>query len=232
MLSSGDTKAQWANFETKKLVPFNFRVQLSGSDLKNQVEENGTSDGNAEETDHDIQQLVAEEDKETKKYKAKSNGDSDSHHRNRPSKHHENGNGHDESGDSEDEEKRKAKIEYKVRSEGVKIGVSSDFWNNYKLDIGLAEELGEQALLTMSDLCSSCHLKHSGCCMLSAFACSLHLHLARLVSNAQQKNTQSMNEVKHARPLKLAPRQHRTERQQIGAVSCCAVQAAIVFVYL
>ena len=147
---AGDKKAQWANFEKKKLVPFNFRVQLSGSDLKNEVKEVTASDDSKEETDHDIQQLVAEEDKETKKYQEKSDGDSKS----TPdieaaSKQLESRNEHAEHEDEEeeeDEEKKKAKVEYKVRSEGVKIGESSDFWNNYKLDIGLAEELGEPAL--------------------------------------------------------------------------------------
>ena len=29
----------------------------------------------------------------------------------------------------------------------MKVGVSSDFWNNYELDIKLAEELGQNSVL-------------------------------------------------------------------------------------
>lgn len=161
---TGDKKAQWANFEQKKLVPFNFRVQLSGSDLKNQVDSQSSSDASKEDTDHDIQQLVAEEDQETKKFQRKSEVDSvnGSH----ASKHLENGNGHSEDSNEEDKEKQEAKIECKVRSEGVKIGVSSDFWNNYKLDIGLAEELGEQPYLrccNRQQCCLFCCLDNNAC---------------------------------------------------------------------
>ena len=145
----GDKKAQWANFEKKKLLPFNFRVQLSGSDLKNEVKEVTASDNSKEETDHDIQQLVAEEDKETKKYKEKSAGDSKfTPNIDAASNHLDSKNEHaDDEHEEEEKRKKKAQIEYQIRSEGVRIGESSDFWNNYKLDIGLAEELGEQALL-------------------------------------------------------------------------------------
>lgn len=37
----------------------------------------------------------------------------------------------------------------------LSIGESSDFWNKYKLDIGLAEELGEQALCCQQVLCGA-----------------------------------------------------------------------------
>ena len=47
------------------MLPFNLRVQLSGSDLKNQVEDRSLSSLEEEDTDHDIQELVAVEDKET-----------------------------------------------------------------------------------------------------------------------------------------------------------------------
>ena len=138
---SGDKKAQWANFEQKKLVPFNLRVQLSRSDLKNKVDHDPSVDNSKEGSDHDIQALVEEEDKETKQYQKKSEGSSAQAHASNATEHTSNGNGHDE----HDEKKEKPKIEYKVHSKGVKVGQSSDFWNNYELDIELAKELGEHS---------------------------------------------------------------------------------------
>lgn len=143
---AGDKKAQWANFEQKKLAPFNFRVQLSGSDLKNQIEHDPSTDNSKDETDHDIQQLVAEEDKETKQYQKKS--EDESAHAHTPDIH-DNG----AAGEEDAEKKQEAKIEYKVRSEGVKIGQSSDFWNNYELDIELARDLGEHSTITSPCKC-------------------------------------------------------------------------------
>ena len=147
---SGDTKAQWANFEQKKLVPFNFRVQLSGSDLKHQVEHDPSTDNSKEESDHDIQALVEEEDKETKQYQKKSEGILAHAHSSAATE--QDGNVHDEHGEKDDEKKQNPKIEYKVHSAGVKVGQSSDFWNNYELDIELARELGK--CLTVTCQCS------------------------------------------------------------------------------
>lgn len=145
---SGDKKAQWANFEQKKLVPFNFRVQLSGSDLENQVADDKSSVENSKEgSDHDIQEIVKEEDKETKQYQKKSEGTLVQAHASNATEHTLNGNGHDKRG-KDNEKKENPKIDYKVHSEGVKVGQSSDFWNNYELDIELAKELGEHTIVT------------------------------------------------------------------------------------
>lgn len=145
---SGDKKAQWANFEQKKLVPFNFRVQLSGSDLKNQVKHDSSVDNSLEGSDNDIQRLVEEEDKETKQYQKKSEGNSAHAYASDATEHTHDGNAHDEHGEEDDEKKGNPKIHYKVHSEGVKVGQSSDFWNNYELDIELAKELGEHSTVT------------------------------------------------------------------------------------
>lgn len=121
-------------------------MQLSGSDLKNQIQHDPSADNSKEETDHDIQQLVAEEDKETKQYQKKSEDESAQAHM--PDTHDK------DAGSEEDAEmKQKAKVEYKVRSEGVKIGQSSDFWNNYELDIDLARDLGEDSKVACPCTC-------------------------------------------------------------------------------
>lgn len=114
---------------------------MSGSDLKNQIEHDSSADNSKEDTDHDIQQLVAQEDKETKQYQKKSEDESaHAHMPDTPDKG---------AASEEDAEKtQKPKVEYKVRSEGVKIGQSSDFWNNYELDIELARDLGEHSTIT------------------------------------------------------------------------------------
>ena len=145
---SGDKKAQWANFEQKKLVPFNFRVQLSGSDLKNQVKHDSSVDNSKEGSDNDIQRLVEEEDKQTKQYQKKSEGNSAHAHASHATEHTRDRDGDDKHGEEDDEKKEKPEIEYKVHSEGVKVGQSSDFWNNYELDIKLAKELGEHSTVT------------------------------------------------------------------------------------
>ena len=102
-----------------------------------------SQDNSKEGSDHDIQQLVGEEDRETKHYQEKSEGDAACAHKSDASEHIHNENGHEEDGKKDDEQKEKPKVEYKVHSEGVKVDQSSDFWNNYKLDIDLAKDLGE-----------------------------------------------------------------------------------------
>ena len=124
-------------------MPFNIRIQLSGSDLKNQVEERST-DQAQDDTDHDIQELVAVEDKQTKKYDDKSSRNKAADEGQTAAKQEHRSSQHDRQQDNSiKQEKQKPKVNFKVHGEGIEVGVSSDFWNNYKQDVKLAEDLGQ-----------------------------------------------------------------------------------------
>ena len=54
---AGDERAQWANFQQKNLFPFNVRLQLPGSDEK---DEDADVLDPGQNTDHDIQEMVSQ----------------------------------------------------------------------------------------------------------------------------------------------------------------------------